>query len=410
VIRGDHGAVVGALRARPVRPSQLAVIAGDVVRAVVKHPGGTPAMLHPTGDTAGPGIHLRATMDWLCRAQDVGQDRGVSWAYTFRGGWWPSYPETTGYIVPTFLDYAHFARQPAYRDRALEMGEWLLSIQMPGGAFQGGRLDQPPRPSVFNTGQILFGLVRLARETSDDRYSASLRRAADWLVSVQDADGPWSHSAYNGISHTYYTRVAWALLEAAAITGQPEHRERAIAQLEWALSNQQPNGWFSHNGFEAHGDPFTHNIVYAAEGLLGAGLVLEEERYTGSALRVAVALQQRFDSDGFLPGTFDANWSSTARYSCLTGDAQLAGLLLGLSRHTGDRSLAETAARINRYVAVTQRLRTRNGGIRGGVRGSEPIWGAYQPYSYPNWAAKFFVDSLLLEAEVLSDVAASVPR
>jgi hypothetical protein len=31
------------------------------------------------------------------------------------------------------------------------------------------------------------------------------------------------------------------------------------------------------------------------------------------------------------------------------------------------------------------------------VAGSFPIWGRYAPLSYPNWAAKFFVDALLLE-------------
>lgn len=350
--------------------------------------------------TAGAtGVHLRATVDWLSRAQDIGEDPGVAWAYAFRGGWWPSYPETTGYIVPTFFDYAEFAGRSEFRERALAMGEWLLSIQMSDGAFQGGRMDQPPRASVFNTGQILLGLVRLAGETGDDRYATSLTRAADWLLSVQDANGAWSKSGYNGIAHTYYTRVAWALLEAAAITRDIRHSKRAVAQLEWALHNQQPNGYFAHNGFEAGRDPFTHNIVYAAEGLLAAGLIRDERRYVESALRVGTALKRHFDSDGFLPGTFGPDWSSGAGYSCLTGDAQLAGLLFRLAAHTGEKGLAETAVRLNRYVKSTQSLRTRNGGIRGGVMGSDPIWGDYQPYAYPNWAAKFLADSLMLEEQ-----------
>ena len=32
---------------------------------------------------------------------------------------------------------------------------------------------------------------------------------------------------------------------------------------------------------------------------------------------------------------------------------------------------------------------------RGGIKGSHPIWGGYDPFRYPNWAAKFFVDALL---------------
>ncbi len=33
----------------------------------------------------------------------------------------------------------------------------------------------------------------------------------------------------------------------------------------------------------------------------------------------------------------------------------------------------------------------------GGIGGSEPIWKGYFPLSYINWAAKFYLDALLLE-------------
>ena len=35
--------------------------------------------------------------------------------------------------------------------------------------------------------------------------------------------------------------------------------------------------------------------------------------------------------------------------------------------------------------------------IKGAIPGAFPIYGWYTPFCYPNWAAKFFVDSLLLE-------------
>jgi hypothetical protein len=37
-----------------------------------------------------------------------------------------------------------------------------------------------------------------------------------------------------------------------------------------------------------------------------------------------------------------------------------------------------------------------NPGIRGGIAGSFPIWGDYCHFSYLNWAAKFYADSLIL--------------
>ena len=39
---------------------------------------------------------------------------------------------------------------------------------------------------------------------------------------------------------------------------------------------------------------------------------------------------------------------------------------------------------------------------RGGVKGSFPIDGDYGSYEYPNWAAKFMIDSLQLECEICS--------
>jgi len=43
--------------------------------------------------------------------------------------------------------------------------QWLLSLQMATGAFPGGLHGSEARPSVFNTGQILQGLVRAHMET-----------------------------------------------------------------------------------------------------------------------------------------------------------------------------------------------------------------------------------------------------
>jgi hypothetical protein len=53
--------------------------------------------------------------------------------------------------------------------------------------------------------------------------------------------------------------------------------------------------------------------------------------------------------------------------------------------------------RMNRYLSSTQDLETADPGIRGGIKGSQPIWGEYGAYEYLNWAAKSFADTLMLE-------------
>lgn len=53
-------------------------------------------------------VHLGAAAERLCAAQDAFNDGGVARSYSLiyehffnRKGWIPSYPETTGYIIPT---------------------------------------------------------------------------------------------------------------------------------------------------------------------------------------------------------------------------------------------------------------------------------------------------------------------
>jgi hypothetical protein len=68
-------------------------------------------------------------------------------------------------------------------------------------------------------------------------------------------------------------------------------------------------------------------------------------------------------------------------------------------RHTGDTKYLEGAYVANRYVRRSLAL-DGDPDIRGAVRGSFPIDGAYDPWVYPNWAAKFMVDSCMLEREI----------
>src|SRR4051794_24568959 len=67
----------------------------------------------------GPEIAIAAVLDWIGRAQDcsLSGDGGVARHYGLTTGWSSSYPETTGYIVPTVLDQAERRRDEALRQR-----------------------------------------------------------------------------------------------------------------------------------------------------------------------------------------------------------------------------------------------------------------------------------------------------
>ena len=108
-------------------------------------------------------------------------------------------------------------------------------------------------------------------------------------------------------------------------------------------------------------------------------------------------LLTHLDRDGRLPGTFDAKWRPTASYSCVTGNAQTAAQWFRLARITGDSSFADGARRATRFLKSIHDCASTNPHVRGAVKGSHPIWGRYLFGSYPNWAAKFFMDALLME-------------
>jgi len=53
--------------------------------------------------------HLEETIGWLCRAQDASGCGGVSaGSFATDGGWLPPDRETTGYIIPTLIEYGEW--------------------------------------------------------------------------------------------------------------------------------------------------------------------------------------------------------------------------------------------------------------------------------------------------------------
>ena len=195
-------------------------------------------------------IHLKAAINWLKRGQNSTNDGGVSAGYFQYIGWETSYPETTGYIVPTMFDYSVFAKDEDCKKRAIEMSDFLIFSQLKTGSFRLGFAGAPRDPEVFDTGQCMQGLIRCFNETRRDEYLASAVKAGDWLVSVQDEDGAWRRNSFHGIPHTYYTRVALALLELYNVVGDNKYRRAAAKNIEWSLTNQNTNGWYKNCAFD----------------------------------------------------------------------------------------------------------------------------------------------------------------
>jgi uncharacterized protein YyaL (SSP411 family) len=344
--------------------------------------------------------HLDATYAWLCSAQDATPDNGVAGCYNMVTGWATSYPETTGYIIPTFLHYSGAMRDPDAAQRALRMAEWETEIQLPCGAVRSGMLGAQASPAVFNTGQVLFGWLAAFMTTGDERHARSAIRACNWLTSAQDGDGAWRRhlSVLTKSSvQTYNVRAAWGKAAVGHELNEPAWIRAAVRNCDWALTQQQENGWFQHNGFADNEAPLLHTIGYALEGLLGTGLLLGREDYVDATMRGMDRLVKIYQRKGSLRGRYNARWRAAAFSRCLTGEAQIAVILLRLANVTGYTAYRRVAHRLLRNLARLHDIHSPHAESRGGVSGSSPIWGEYGPFNYINWAAKFFMDGLLLD-------------
>ena len=162
--------------------------------------------------------HLGAAVDWLLQCQDISNDGGFIGRYRFDKGWSTSYPETTGYIIPTLLSLADASANGALsspvsadqlQNRAALAAEFLLSIQLDSGAFPAGEIGtNKDKPSPFNTAQIINGLHQFHIHSKNDKYLHAAIRAADWLLQVQDADGAWRQWFYHNIPATYCSHLS----------------------------------------------------------------------------------------------------------------------------------------------------------------------------------------------------------
>jgi len=365
---------------------------------------------------------LRSSIHWILDAQS--SDGGIAAYYSLLTGYSQSYPEVTGYIIPTLYDFANldfvgpasahaaFARV-AGDGRAISAAEhatdWLLSLQMPNGAFPAGLYEKDLHgkdlsPSAFNTGQILQGLVRAHRETDRPEILCSALAAGDWLIKMQQPDGSWSGpSAYQNTAHTYYSMVAWALAELSERTGERRYTLAAEKNLNWVLSLFNPSGWIE--GINLQGHPiYLHFIAYVLQGVLECASLRRRSDAIDAVSKSAWILLRKFEAHKFLAGAYDADFTHGRRFACLTGNAQMSCIWLRLYELTGDVRYLNAALKMNEMLKQTIPSGA-TPGIAGGVSGSYPIWGRYQPLRYISWGCKFFADALLLEMRLTRSLA-----
>lgn len=343
---------------------------------------------------------LSAAIAYLKRAQDHGSDQGIG-SYHLIHGWGASYPETTGYIIPTFLACAAPLGDASLEDRAFRAGNWLLGIQRPDGGWQGGRVDESRPSVVFNTAQVMRGLMALFERSKDTSFLDAAIRAANWITAVQNVDGSWSTHNFLGTARVYDTYVAAPVLRLHRITGDERYREAAMRNLAFVLGKRTANGWFADcDNTIAHNDrPITHTIAYTLDGLLECASYLERTDLVAAATAGADALLERFLRTGELHGRYDRVWHGS-EHMITTGCAQMAIVWSRLHMATGEQRYLTGRLGMTDLLIKVQHYSTYGPpGSVGALPGSYPLWGRYEKFAFPNWAAKYFADLLLCDRD-----------
>jgi hypothetical protein len=323
-----------------------------------------------------------AALAWLRRSIEVtgGQGSSHSWSPLF--GWQKAYPETTGYLIETLLDYAELKQDDSLRELAFQCANWLVSVQFPSGAFP-GLLVGNKEPSVFNTAMILFGLA-----------GAGVNRATSWLLSVLEPDFSWRKHAYvSGFTPSYYTRAVWGVLKANEVLRNSDVQEKMRGALHFYAERFLPNDAIRDWGFWPGKPAFTHTIAYTLEGFLESAVILNEREILEKTIRSGEQLLKIRQQAGRTAGRYDEHWQGDYSFVCVTGNCQLSVFYHRLFELTGEEKFKLAARSFLAEVLGFQYL-GKNKNRYGGLPGSAPLWGPYLRFRYPNWGAKFFLDAM----------------
>ncbi|MGR8948018.1 MAG: hypothetical protein ACU84Q_08225 [Gammaproteobacteria bacterium] len=361
----------------------------------------------PVGDHQS---HLNAAVTWLLSCQDISADGGFVGRYRLDKGWTTSYPETTGYIIPTLLSLADadlpeqmdfpFGRDDL-RNRAVRAADFLLSIQLDSGAFPAGEIGtNTQKPSPFNSAQIINGLHQMHAHCNDTKYLDAAIKAANWLLDVQDDDGAWRQWFYHSIPATYCSHLSCWIAELGVYIDNEQFLSSARANAQWILAQQDDQtGFFDKCGFTEEEQNLRiadlHTIAYNQAGLIRIARALNAEEIYQAVEKAALAVLETLNRLSWLPGMLDYRWQSKANSACLTGCAQMALVWMDLYEKTGDERHLRGAQQAVNLVKQGQIMESDNPSLRGAIPGSDPLWGWYNDGIMPNWAAKFFIDALL---------------
>ncbi len=255
------------------------------------------------------------------------------------------YPEVTGYLVPTLMEYGE-------RELAIRLTRWLLCIQRADGAYTSHR----GVPYIFDTGQVLRGLLAMANEVPE--VINSIERAAGYIYRnvIDNGKGGFGSRYSNDIPESVHLYVLDPLLKAGEVLNRRDYQE----PIEYCID------FYCRHPDALKLETLTHFLGYELEALLDLGR-------SDIARPVLHSLQEIQSDNGAVRAKDGVSWV------CSPGLAQLAVCWYKIG-------MWEPADKAMEWLESHQRS---SGGFYGGYgRGAD-----YFPDAELSWAVKYYLDA-----------------
>ncbi len=148
--------------------------------------------------------------------------------------------------VVALVEYERATGKQTYRPLATRLAEWILSMQRADGSFRhlyavptGERLETPPM--LYYSGEAALALARMYLVTREERYRLAAKRAVDWLVD-------WYDFFVGGF---IYGEEHWTCIAAEALwpaVKEPRYREFCDGFARFLRAQQVRQGDFADQG------------------------------------------------------------------------------------------------------------------------------------------------------------------
>lgn len=271
-----------------------------------------------------------------------------------------SYPEVTGYYIPSLLRWG-------YRELAMSYADWLCSIQKADGSWFDTMNEAP---YIFDSAQILKGLLSIRNIVADKRMlDETIIKGCDWILSCMTEEGqlktPIETAWGNVATELIHTYCLSPLMEASKVYGNENYAKAAQKILGYYKK-------YYHNEI-VNFSMLSHFYAYVVEAMLDMG----EVEIAKEAMR---NMEQYQKESGAVPAYRDVDWV------CSTGLFQLALIWFRLDD-------SERGTKAFEYAC---KLQNKTGGWYGSYISEDNPEESNTYFSGMeiSWANKYFLDAL----------------